>query len=185
MDFGYDFVQLEKRIAEVEEWLKKEISVLRTGRANPSLIENIEIECYGAKTPMKHIAAINVEDARTLRIEPWDQSLVPEIEKGIRASELGIEPVVDKKAVRIILPQLTEERRKGLLKLLGEKLERAKISLRQERDEVWSDIQAKERRGEITEDDKYRLKDELQKIIDKAHEELEKISEQKKKEIQS
>ncbi|MBU4223652.1 ribosome recycling factor [Patescibacteria group bacterium] len=181
----YNFSIIKNKAEKIKEWLKNEISSLRAGRANPALIENIMVESYGSKMPLKHISAISVEDAKTLRVSPWDASALKNIEAAIGASNLGVQPIVDKQTIRIILPELSEERRKSLLKLLGEKLEESKISLRKDREEVWKDIQEKEKKGEIPEDDKFRFKDELQKIIDKTSEELEEIAERKEKEIQA
>ena len=182
---GYDFSQLKEKADDVKEHLKKEILALHSSRANPALVEDIMVDSYGTKMPIKHVATISVEDARTLRITPWDISVLKNIEAAISASNLGAQPIADKQSIRIVLPELSEERRKSIIKVLSEKLEEAKISLRQERDEVWKDIQEKERKGEIPEDDKFRFKDELQKIIDKANEDLEEIAGRKELEIRN
>lgn len=182
---NYDFSKIKKKTEEIKEYFKTEISSLRTGRANASLVENILVDSYGSKMPLKHVASISVEDARSLRITPWDASVLKNIETAISNSNLGIQPIADKQTIRISMPELSEERRRALTKLLSEKLENAKISLRRERDEAWKDIQEKERNGEIPEDDKFRFKDELQKIIDKTTEELEMISNRKEQEIKS
>jgi ribosome recycling factor len=179
----YDFSKIKRKTEEIREHLKKEIFSLHSSRANPALVEDIIVDSYGTKMPLKHIATISVEDARTLRITPWDISVLKNIEVAISASNLGSQPIADKQSIRLALPELSEERRKSIIKVLSEKLEETKISLRKERDEVWKDIQEKERKGEIPEDDKFRFKDELQKIIDKANEELEEIAERKKQEI--
>ncbi|NOY35746.1 MAG: ribosome recycling factor [bacterium] len=181
----YDFSKIKNRGEEIKEWLKKEYSVLRTGMATPALVENLPVDSYGVKTPLKHIAAISVEDARTIRISPWDASSLKDIEKAIAVSNLGVQPIADKETIRVALPELTEERRKSLVKILNEKLEEAKISLRQERDEIWKDIQEKERAGEITEDDKYRFKDDLQEIVDGIVKDLEAAAKRKEEEIKS
>ena len=181
----YDFSPLEKGLDEVKEWLKKELSLLRTGRASPALLDGISVNYYGAKQPLKHLGAINTEDARTLRLKLWDVSLIHQIEQEIRYSNLGLQAIADKDSLRIIFPELTQERRKTLLKLVSEKLEDARISIRQIRDEYWKDIQDKEREAKLTEDDKYRLKEELQKLIDKTAKALEEIASLKEKEIQS
>lgn len=182
---SYNFSQIKKEAGEVKEWFKKECSVLRTGRATPALVENLLIESYGARTPLKHIAAIGIEDAKTIRISPWDTSSLKDIEKAISSSNLGVQPIADKDSIRIRLPDLTEERRASLVKILYEKLEEAKVSLKLKRDEVWKDIQEKQRESEITEDEKYRYKDDLQKIIDETVEGLEEMAEGKKEEIKN
>jgi ribosome recycling factor len=180
---SYDFSKLKSKAEEVKNFLKKEILSFHSGRANPALVENILVDSYGTKLPIKHVATISVEDARTLRITPWDVSVLKNIEIAVSNSNVGSQPIADKQSVRITLPELSEERRKTLLKFLSEKLEEARISLRKERDEVWKDIQEKERKGEIPEDDKFRLKEELQKIIDQTNEELDELAEHKKQEI--
>lgn len=180
---AYDFLNFEQEIKKAVEWFVHEIVSLRTGRANPALVEDIEIESYGSKMPLKHVAAISVEDARTLSIKPWDKSNIQPIESAVRSSNLGIQPIVDKDIIRIILPELTEERRISLKKMLKEKLEQAKVSARRARDDSWNDIQAKEREGAISEDDKFRLKDALQNKIDEAYKKLEEISAKKEVEI--
>lgn len=180
---NYNFSNLQVKSDEIKSWFKNETASLRANRATPALVENILIDSYGVKMPLKHVASINVEDAKTLRVSPWDVSALKNIESGISSSNLGIQPIIDKQSVRLVLPELSEERRKSLIKILGEKLEEAKIALRRERDEVWKDIQEKEREGEISEDDKFRLKDKMQEIIDKTGKELEEIAQKKEQEI--
>lgn len=180
---NYDFSKIKTKNETVKDWLKKELGGLRTGRATPALVDGILVDSYGSKTPLKHVAAISVEDAKTIKITPWDHSLFKNIEHAIVGSPLGIQPIADKESIRITLPQLTEERRRSLLKILSEKIEEAKISFRQIRDEAWHDIQEKQKNGEISEDDKFRFKNELQKIIDGAGAEIDSIGELKEKEI--
>ncbi len=179
----YDFSKFKKKAGETEDWFKLEISRLRTGRASPALIEDIKVDYYGAKTPLKGIAAISIEDARTLRVKPWDAEALLAIEQAIKSSELGIQAITEKDVVRVIFPLLTEERRNSLMKVVREKLEEARIVLRRERDEVWRDIQDKERKGEISEDDKFRGKDELQKLIDGSTDKLDEVTKKKEQEI--
>ncbi|PIS13334.1 MAG: ribosome recycling factor [Candidatus Tagabacteria bacterium CG09_land_8_20_14_0_10_41_14] len=179
----YDFSKIKKRIEEIEQWFRDEISLLRTGRATPALVENIKIDYYGTKTPLKGVAAISVEDARTLRVKPWDTEIIMNIEAAVRSSDLGVQAITEKDTVRIPFPELTEERRKSLLKILSEKLEEARISMRRERDEIWKDIQDGEREGVLSEDEKYRHKDDLQDIIDKAVKKFEEIASRKQREI--
>jgi ribosome recycling factor len=182
---NYDFSRTKNRIEEVEDWFKNEISLLRTGRASPALVENIQVDYYGTKSPLKSIASISVEDARTLAIKPWDKEAILPIQQAVGGSELGVQAVPEKDVLRIIFPELTEERRESLLKLLKDKLEEARISLRREREEVWRDIQDKEKEKEISEDDKFRLKDELQELVDGGVKKLEEIASRKEKEVKS
>ncbi len=180
----YDLSELKRELPEIRAWLQKELSLLRTGRASPALLDNVSVDYYGTKTPLKHAGTILIEDARTLRIKPWDASLIPKIEQEIRAAGMGLQPIAEKDSLRVIFPELTEERRKSLLKVLSEKLEEARIKMRKIRDEWRSDIQNEERQGNLSEDAKYRYEEELQKLIDAAGKELEEIAETKKKEIE-
>ncbi len=174
-------IELQKICSE----FKEEISSLRVGRANPDLVAKILIDCYNSKMFLDQLASISADDARTLRVQPWDKSLILSIERGIRNSNTGFQPVVDKETIRITIPELTEERRKSLIKVLKEKFEHSRVNMKLKRDDVWRDVQNQEQEGKISEDEKFRLKDELQKIIDEEHEELEKIYSKKEKEIMS
>jgi ribosome recycling factor len=180
---SYNLISLKSKIAEITDWLSKEFSSVRTGKASPLLLDNILVDNYGAKTPIKFIASINVEDAKSLRVAPWDKAHVKAIETAIAQANLGLSTVPDQVGLRIIFPDLTEDRRKTLLKIVNEKQEEARISLRKERERFWNDIQDKERAGEISEDEKFRLKDELQKMIDGGSNTFDEVIERKRKEI--
>jgi len=182
---AYNFSQLKENGAKIQEWFKKEIVSLRTGRATPALVENLVVEAYSSRSPLQHVAAINIEDAKTIRITPWDTTVLKSIEQAIMESSLGVQPIADGQSIRISLPTLTEDRRKMLSKTVAEKLEEAKISIRKERDEIWKDIQSKEKDGELTEDDKFSLKEEMQKNIDLLVAGLESIAQKKEEEIMS
>jgi len=179
----YDFTKFKKKVADTEEWFKSESALLRTGRATPALIENIKVDCYGGKSPLKGVASISVEDARTLIVKPWESDSALQVEQAVRSSDLGVQAISEKGFVRVIFPELTEERRRALLKILGEKLEESKVSVRVVREEIWRDVQEKERKGEISEDDKFRYKDELQKMVDDFNKKLKDISDKKEAEI--
>jgi len=181
----YNFSQLKTRLGEVEEWLKKELSSVHTGRATPALLDNVVIDSYGTKTAIPHVAAVSVEDARTIRVAPWDKGQIKDIEKAISGANLGVSASSDDAGVRVFFPELTSERRTTLIKVVKEKLEEARISMRKEREEAWSDIQDKERASDMSEDDKFRAKDDLQKIIDEANKNLEAIAEKKERELLS
>ncbi|QSH39493.1 ribosome recycling factor [Candidatus Kaiserbacteria bacterium] len=180
----YDFKTIEQKIVETKEWLQKEYQGLRTGRATPTLLDSVQIESYGSRIPLSQAANIGVEDARTLRITPWDASQVKEIEKAITNANFGVGISTDEKGVRISFPELTSERRASLVKLGKDKLEDARQSLRVAREETWNDIQSKEKDGELSEDDKFRNKEELQKRIDEANASLEGLFKKKETEIQ-
>lgn len=175
---------LKSDLEKIKNNFKEEISRLRTGRATPDIINKIMVDCYGAKCPLIETAAITVENARTLRVQPWDKNLITSIEHAIKMSDIGVQPVVDKETLRVTLPELTSERRKQLIKLMKEKLEEARISAKLKRDDVWRETQEKAREGEIDEDEKFRLKDDLQKLIDKFHEDIDDLASKKEKEIE-
>ena len=179
----YDFTQIKKKLKEIEAWLKNEYQGVRTGRATPFLLDGIMVNSYNAHVPLKQVAAVAIEDARTLRVNPWDQTQVKEIETAITGANLGVSVVPDPAGLRIIFPELTGESRQKLVKLVHAKLEEARVSLRQARDKVWSEVQAEARAGKLSEDEKFRLKNELQKIIDQGNQALESLSEKKEKEI--
>jgi len=170
---------LEKTIS----YLKEELAGLQAGRATPSLLENLEVEVYGQKMPLKQLAAIQTPEPRLIMVRPWDKSILSEIEKAIGQSKLGLSPVVDGDVIRLRVPPLSEERRKELAKILNEKVEECRISIRRQREEAWRKIQDLEHEKEITEDDKFKAKDELQKIIDEYNGKIEEIRKKKEEEI--
>ena len=167
----------------MESWLVKEFTNIRTGRATPTLLDNIFIDSYGTKSQVSHVAGVTTEDARTLRVAPWDKGHIKEIEKAIAVANIGVSVSTDDAGLRVSFPELTSERREMLGKLVGEKIEHAKVSTRQEREKTWNDIQAQEKDGEISEDEKFKLKDELQKIIDETSTKFEEMGEKKRTEI--
>jgi len=158
---------------------------LRTGRATPSILDHVMVSSYGDMMPVNQVASIATEGPRNLRIVPWDNTLNKVIEKAINDSDLGLSVSVDEKGVRVLFPELTSERRAGLIKLSKQKLEDARISVRMERDKVWDDIQEKEKDGILTEDEKFRLKDEMQKIVDEAGKRLQILTDKKELEMNS
>jgi ribosome recycling factor len=180
---SYDFSAVEKKFADTAEWLAREYRGLRTGRATPAILDSIMVTAYGSQSPLKQVANIATEDPRTLRVSAWDSSLVKEVERAITNANLGVGIIADSQGVRVSFPELTGERRKELIKVAKAKLEEARAGVRVARDEVWKDIQEQERAGAITEDDKYRLKDELQKKVDAANEKLEQVFKHKEQEM--
>ncbi len=181
----YDFNPLKKKIKDVEEWLKKEQSQIRTGRATPSLLDNVFAEAYGTRTPLNQLGSIMTEDPRTLRITLWDPSQAKDVEKAIMAADLGVSTAVDDKGIRVSFPELSGERRTSLIKILKERLEQARVSLRKVRDEIWSDIQAREKEGGMSEDEKFRFKADMEKCIKEANASLDDLAARKEKEIMS
>jgi len=179
----YNFIVLKTKVKDVEEWLKKENTQIRTGRANLSLLDAIRVESYGTMVPLNQIGNLSTEDPRTIRISPWDSSQSKDIEKALVASNLGVSVSVDDRGVRVAFPPLTTERRDEFVKLAKTKLEQAKISLRKHRDETWDDIQAKEKEGGMSEDEKFRFKAEMEKIVQDTVKNLEAMCSKKEDEI--
>lgn len=180
---AYNFSVLKQKVKDTEEWLKKEFGGVRTGRANPIILDTIMVESYGSKMPINQVANISGEDARTLRISPWDSALVKEIEKAITKADIGVSVSTDESGLRVSFPELTSESRAQLVKVAKEKYEQARIALRTEREAVWNDIQKQEKESLMSEDDKFRAKEEMQKIIDGGNSALETLFEKKRKEI--
>ncbi|MBI2610497.1 ribosome recycling factor [Candidatus Kaiserbacteria bacterium] len=180
---NYDFKPFDAKVAAAKDWLAKEYRGLRTGRAAPAILDGVMVSAYGSMMPLKQVASIGVEDARTLRVQPFDSSVLKDIERAITASSLGVGTTTDGAIVRVSFPELTSERRGELGKLAKAKLEEARTAVRLARDEAWKNIQEKVRASELTEDDKFHLKDELQKRVDKVNEELEGTFEAKEKEL--
>ena len=181
----YNFTAFKTRAKEIEGWLQKEMSSIRTGRATPALLDSVQVDSYGARMPLKQVGSINIEDARTLRVTLWDKTQVRAVESAIAASNLGVSAVGDGSSVRVSFPELTADKRKLLLKLSNDKVEEARVSLRKERERIWGDIQTKERAGELSEDDKFRSKEELQKLVDEENAQLEAAGQRKEEEINS
>jgi ribosome recycling factor len=167
----------KESLKKIEEWLSKEYSQVHTGRATPIILDSITIENYGSRTPIKNIASITIEDPKTLRISPWDKSQIKNIENAIMQSNLGLSVISGSDGVRVIFPMLTTENRSKLVKVLKEKLEEARISVRKERQNF---INSNEK---LTEDEVKRLKDEVQKCVDESNSNLETIFDKKENEV--
>ena len=172
-----------KKIKDTKEWLQTEYFSIRTGRATPAVLDNVKVESYGAMVPLNQVASITIENARTIRILPYDTSQSKEIEKGIISTNLGLSVSVDDKGVRVSFPELTSENRQTLLKVIKEKLEQARVSLRSERDDAWGGIQKEEKDGDMSADEKFGYKEDMQKIIDTANKELEDVAARKEVEL--
>jgi ribosome recycling factor len=179
---AYDFSGLKNHIKETEEWLTRELAGVRTGRATPTLLDSVRADAYGSRMPLKELGSISVEDARTLRVIPWDKGLVKAIEKGITDANLGIGVSVDDQGLRVSFPELSSERRQQLTKLAGEKTEQARITLRGHRTDAIKEIDALEKDG-MSEDQAKRDKAELQKLIDAGNDSLAKLLARKEEEI--
>lgn len=182
---AYDFKPLEGKLAKAKEWLANEYRGLRSGRATPAILDGVKVSAYGSLMTINALGSVRVEGARSLVIQPFDSSVSKDIERGIAEANLGLGVGIDQNGIRVTFPELTTERREQFVKLAKQKLEEARTSVRLARDESWKDIQDKEKKNEITEDDKFRLKDELQEKIDTCNEDLEKAFDAKEKEMSS
>ena len=165
---AYDFTPLKKRITEIEEWLKKELAGIRTGRASSTILDTLMVEAYGSMMPINQVANITNEDARTLRITPWDNSVIKDIERAITNSNLGLSAAVDDKGLRLNFPELTGERRTQLMKVAKEELEKARVEVRKERNKVMDDLDGKKKDKSMGEDEVERYKKDAEKIIQDA-----------------
>lgn len=179
---AYDFTKLKGGIKETEEWLGRELSGIRTGRATPVLLDGVKVEAYGALTPLSQVGSVSVEDARTLRIIPWDASLTKAIEKAITNAALGVGVATDDQGLRVTFPELTSERRAQLTKLAGQKTEEAKVGLRNHRTDAIKEIDALKKEG-MQEDQAKRDKEEVQKLVDAGNESLAALLKKKETEI--
>ncbi|PJC56046.1 ribosome recycling factor [Candidatus Kaiserbacteria bacterium CG_4_9_14_0_2_um_filter_41_32] len=173
----------EQKLKEVLGWLQKEYTGIRTGQATPALLDGIKVESYGTFMPIVQVGSVGIEDARTIRVAPWDLSQVPAIERAIREADLGVSVSSDSMGLRVIFPELTSERRAQLVKLAKSKLEDARVTVRAIRDEVMKDIDAKLKTNDISEDDKFSMKDKVQKSVDNLNRNLETLFTQKESEI--
>ena len=179
----YNFSGFKTEISKIAEFLNKEYSQLNIGRASPMVLDGISVESYGSRVPLKNVASISIEDPKTLRIAPWDKGQIKEIEKAVVSSNLSLSVAVDEVGIRVIFPQLTAETRSSLVKILKEKLEETRITARRERERAWDEIQKLEKEGKMTEDEKFKGKEDLQKIIDETNKNLESIFEKKEHEV--
>jgi ribosome recycling factor len=175
--------QIKSQAESVMENFQTELNNLRTNRANPSMVEDLEIDYFGSKSPLKQVASVSVADSQTIVIAPWNKDSLVDIEKAINESELNLTANNDGSMIRIVMPSLTEERRQELVKLLGKKTEEARIRIRQIREDVWDDVQKKEKESEITEDDKFKAKEELQELINEYNKKIDELSEKKEKDV--
>ena len=181
----YQFNEFKENLTKVKDWFLGELAGIRTGRATVALLDSVRIESYGAQSPLNQVAGVSVEDARTIRISPYDASQIQEIEKVITQADLGVSITTDDKGLRVIFPELTSERRDLLVKQVGKKLEEARISVRKEREDVWNNIQEQEKSGEMSEDEKFKSKDEMEKVVGDFQKELEELATNKENEIKS
>jgi ribosome recycling factor len=180
---AYNFTNFQNKLKATEDWLAKELSSIRTGRASISFLDGVRVESYGSEMPISSVATIGNEDAKTIRITPWDASQIKAIEKALTVSNLGVSIVVDDKGIRVMFPELTGERRIQLVKVAKEKLEEARIALRRERNEVMDDLNSQKKSGAMSEDEVERTKVEIEKKMKDAGEKLDGFFNKKETEI--
>jgi ribosome recycling factor len=183
-DYNSYIQKTKPQLDAMISFFEKEVGKIRTGRASGSLVEDVKVDYQDQLLPLKHLTSITVTDPRQIVVQPWDKESVEPIMHAILKENLGITPVVDGMTIRITLPPLTQEYRKELISFLHKKKEESRISIRKWRDEVWGTIQEKTREGELREDDKFRAKDALGKLLDQYHEKLDSIVARKERELQ-
>jgi len=176
-------IDFESRIKEIIAWLQQEFAGIRTGQASPAILDSVKVDSYGAKMPIIQMASVSIEDARTLRISPWDSGSISNIEAAIRDANLGVSLSADSSGLRVSFPQLTSERRTQLVKLAGQKLEDARISVRKSRDEVMKELDKQVKDGDMSKDQHFAAKDKIQKQVESANAKLEEMFDAKEKEI--
>jgi len=174
---------VEDRMSKTVSVLKADFATVRTGKASPSLLDRIQVDYYGTPTPINQMANVSAPEARMLVIQPWDRNATPLIEKAIMKSDLGITPTSDGTVIRLVLPQLTQETRKDLVKRVKKKAEEAKVSVRNIRRDGNDELKSIEKSKEITEDESKGAQDDIQKLTDKYIAEIDKLLENKEKEI--
>ena len=164
-------------------YMRQELAHLRTGRAHPAFVDGVIVSAYDAMMPLKNVASISLSDSATIQIEPWDTSLLKAVEKGIHEANLGLQPVIDGVVLRLTMPKLTEETRAALVKVVQKKLEEARVVVRGTREKIRNDILHAEKEKKISEDERFRLQEELEKMTKQFVEEIERMGEDKEKDI--
>ena len=178
-----DYIEFESKMKKTAEVLKTQLASVRAGRANAAVLDQITVDYYGVPTPIQQVASVSVPDPRSLLIQPWDASVLKGIEKAILASELGINPQNDGRAIRLVFPQLTEERRKELAKQVKKYGEEAKVAVRNVRRDAIDKFKKQQKASEITEDDYKTIEKDIQKLTDDYIKEVEGIADKKEKEL--
>lgn len=175
--------ELAPKLDKSVEFLESELSNIHTGRASVSLVDEVMVDAYGSKQPLKAVANITIPEARQILIQPWDRGVVSQVESAIRDSGLGLNPVNTGEVIRVNLPELTEERRREFVKIAKEKAEEARVGIRTARGDVWNAIKKAKTDGDISEDDMYHGEAEIQKLVDTYNKKVEDILATKEKEL--
>jgi len=173
----------QAKMTKAEEALKRELGSIRAGRANASILNRVMVEYYGVQTPLNQVASITIPEPRILMVTPYDKSALEDIEKGILESDVGITPANDGTAIRLVVPQLTEERRKEIAKQVKAKAEEGKVAVRNVRREAMDNIKKGHKNGDYTDDDLHNLEDQVQKVTDKAIKGVDAIAAEKEQEV--
>jgi len=181
----YDKADVERRMKGAVEALKSDLQGLRTGRANVSLLDPVVVEVYGAMMPLNQVATVSAPEPRMLSVQVWDRANMTAVEKGIAHANLGLNPIIDGQTLRLPIPDLTQERRKELAKLAGQYAEKAKIAIRNVRRDAMESLKADEKKKEISEDERKRREDEVQKLTDQYVKEADEAAAKKEQEILS
>ncbi|MBR0551572.1 ribosome recycling factor [Stakelama marina] len=180
---AYDKADLERRMAGSVDALKHDLAGLRTGRASTTLLDPVTVEVYGANMPLNQVATVSAPEPRMLSVQVWDKSNVTPVDKAIRSAGLGLNPIVDGQNIRLPIPDLTEDRRKELAKLAGQYAEKARIAARNVRRDGMDSLKADEKKGELSEDERKRLENDVQKLTDKTIADIDAAAQAKEKEI--
>lgn len=180
-----DYTNLKEKMEKSISVYSERLAEVRAGRANPAILNKVKIDYYGTPTPINQVAGVSVPEARLIVIQPWDMSILKEIEKAILASDIGINPNNDGKVIRLAFPELNEERRKEIVKDIRKMAEEAKVSIRAIRREGMDTAKSEQKEGIMTEDELKNAENEIQKMTDKKIEEIEQILEKKEKEVMS
>jgi len=175
--------ETRKKMEKTIKNFKEELAHIRTSRASIALLEGIKVDCYGTKMPITQVATVNVVEGRMLVIQPWDPNLVKEVEKAIQKSDLGINPTSDGKTIKVVIPPLSEERRKELVKVVRKMAEEARIAIRNLRREILDKFKSAKKKGEISEDDYIQLEKKVQKLTDEFVKKVDKLLKEKEEEI--
>ena len=173
----------QEEFVKAIDFFQKEISSIRTGRANPNILEGVQVNAYGVKTPLSGVATVSVPDGQSIVVAPWDKNIAKEVEKAIADAELGVGVVNEGDKIRLTVPKMTEENRRELVKKLNEKMEAARIAIRQARDDIKNSIESAEKDKEIAEDDKFKFLSELDEEVGKQNDELKELRDKKEKDI--
>lgn len=181
----YNFNTFEQSLRSMQERFRQELATIRTGQAAPSILDRVRVDAYGTQVPIQQVGSITIEDARTLRVSAWDRAQVRALEVAIREADLGVSVSADEKGVRVCFPELTSDRRSQLTKLARSKLEEARTGVRQARDHVWQDIQKMEKDKLLSEDDKFRAKEDMERRVREANDVLEGMMRTKEEELEA